>query len=964
MSRTRSLGSGSILRRVLDSVPSNLAILACGIACLVGGGASFAGDWPMLAHDAGRSGATGDEIRPPFERSWYRIFANEGLHAGVQPVVAGNRLYIGTLAGVFRALDSRTGEDAWSFQAGGAILAAAAVAGDTVAFACANGEIYGLATEDGKVRWRVSTPYAVWNAPLVVEANYFIGGRDGVLRSIVARTGTVTWEADTGAPILSSPAADLERGRIYAASEDLRVRAFELESGHEVWRSPRLAGVTFRGYHPVVAPDGSVLVTTAPAVGGDEMTATIEGVVRDVFGDWASWRHTPEENDRIRRENFRRLAESDALSAQLDRIGKRCEDQPFLRTFFVLDRETGEERIKPPIIYAESMNGTAAPPIVPSRGRVVVKFRALLRSRYEHYSPFLNVGWLDPRTGAIAPVMDQSRTYGWHESLLLVHDEQSQLAAAGDVLINTHQNDINALDLETLSGYAEPFARNIHEPSPGEALAIALAHARGDTLPPGKEWLVRGTAVYGGGSAIDTSIVISGDSFFWVPTHELNSGSALIAYREAREDAPRESGAPGPRTLLRPPSDSDLGRVSTLPWDFDVLETPRLSRLVDGVPAVLGTRRRPDTQGAFSALESLREGDLDRIVWEEPRWSPPAGGVPPRLREALEEAVREVISADWRPLIFPAGKHPRESYVFFADPLDTLDVLGRALPHLSAALARDVVSFVEARAGDDGPFHDPFAEVHLSVDIGRVRSRYDPPPTDRLRIVEDVRREGIARLAPAFLFARSSGNFAPLERRSREIRSLLRDELEEGSAIDREPDWGNGRIAGLIASARLAWRSEDRESAERAAELARETMRKRLERELAHSRGGLLEPVPVGRTILGRWRNLGPEVGRLLATHARGIHARFLRSMIDHHRPTWWIAWGIETMWRNECPFELPTVAPEVFAARSWILGDSGDSLARHIDLPWCRADLFHIEKLVHAIERSGSVTWHDVRTE
>jgi hypothetical protein len=65
------------------------------------------------------------------------------------------------------------------------------------------------------------------------------------------------------------------------------------------------------------------------------------------------------------------------------------------------------------------MNGTGAPAVIAPDGRVVVKFQALLRSRYEHYSPFLNVGYLDTTTGDITPIMDQSREYGWFDSLLL-----------------------------------------------------------------------------------------------------------------------------------------------------------------------------------------------------------------------------------------------------------------------------------------------------------------------------------------------------------------------------------------------------------------------------------------------------------------------------------------------------------------------------------------------------------------
>src|SRR5207253_11451543 len=127
-----------------------------------------------------------------------------------------------------------------------------------------------------------------------------------------------------------------------------------------------------------------------------------------------------------------------------------------------------------------------APPLITPDGRVIVKYQALLRSRYEHYSPFLNPGYLDTTTGHITPVMDQSRTYAWYESLLLVHDEQSQLAAGGKVLINTHQDNVNGMDLGTLQGFAEPFARNVHEPQPGEAAGIWARLLRGETLPPGK----------------------------------------------------------------------------------------------------------------------------------------------------------------------------------------------------------------------------------------------------------------------------------------------------------------------------------------------------------------------------------------------------------------------------------------------------------------------------------------------
>jgi hypothetical protein len=79
---------------------------------------------------------------------------------------------------------------------------------------------------------------------------------------------------------------------------------------------------------------------------------------------------------------------------------------------------------------------------------------------------------------------------------------------------------------------------------------------------------------------------------------------------------------------------------------------------------------------------------------------------------------------------------------------------------------------------------------------------------------------------------------------------------------------------------------------------------------------------------------------------------------VDYHRPTWYIAWGVESMWRNESAFAFPTMADEIFAARAWVLGKSVEELAQFLDLPWCRADLFYIRKLVLCIEAHAPIAW------
>ena len=481
-------------------MPRGTARWICGAVLILGAFTGRAGDWPMLAHDVARSGGTAEQLKPPFARKWYRLFPDEGIQTGVQPVIADDKVFLGTLGGQLHAINAGTGKDAWCYLAGSPVLHAAAVEGSRVFFGTADGSLHAVNCADGKRAWRFKTGAAVWNAPAVHAGIVCFGSRDGHFYALAAESGRIRWAVDLGAPILNSPAVDARAGRIYVGTEAMCIHAFRLPNGEPLWKTEPLPGSTLRGYHPVIAPDGAVIVTTAPVIGYDRFQELLLEMTRSVFGDFASWRHNKQENERLRAENFRLMQNPSTYEAQLDFIRKRLAAEPQFQTFFVLDEQTGRPRFVAPVVASESMNGPGAPPLVTPEGKVIVKYQVLLRSRYEHYSPFLNVGYLDTRTGHIEPIMDQARTYGWHDSLLLVHDEQCQLSFAGKLLFNTHQDNVNAMDLQTLKGFPQPLALNVHEPAPGEALANRIEAWRAKELPPGAEWLIRGTAVYGGGS--------------------------------------------------------------------------------------------------------------------------------------------------------------------------------------------------------------------------------------------------------------------------------------------------------------------------------------------------------------------------------------------------------------------------------------------------------------------------------
>jgi hypothetical protein len=667
------------------------------------------------------------------------------------------------------------------------------------------------------------------------------------------------------------------------------------------------------------------------------------GMVKEVFGDFASWRHKKEENDRLREANFKKMAEPGTYEAQLKYLRKRLTEEPIYQTFFVLDPDTGQQRFVTPIVYAESMNGTGAPPIVTADGKVIVKFQALLRSRYEHYSPFLNVGYLDTATGHITPIMDQSRTYGWHDSLLLVHDEQCQLSAAGRVLINTHQDNVNAMDLGTLRGYEQPFCRNIHEPKAGEAMGIWAAIFRHEPLPVGKEWLARGTAVYGGGSVIDTAVSVAGDSFYYVPTHEMNAGAAVIAYRMMPGGKAAEQ-AEAPSAKL---TDQEWAKVQELPWDWDVLGFKRLSHVLEALPGrVPGTAMNPLTDQAKKRVSQISDNELDRFIRESRAGTSAGRGESGDLKVKLASGIAELISQQWQPLVFPPGKHPREAYRIFADPTETLFTLARAYPHVDADLQTRIRRYVEQLSRPGGPLEGPVGKRSADPAKGAVRSYYDIAPDKLFRVMDDITRCDVARLYPLWLWAGVTNDWGHIESHWDRLKTLV-----DQPPNKMEEDCRNGYLAGLIAYCRMTDHMKDEQSRENGLRVTRTALRERLIYEFSHTKGGLITEVPVLRSTFARWRHLTPEVGRFLAHYAGQTHEQLTNVYVDYHRPTWFLAWGVETLWRNESPFAFPTMPAEIFTAKAWILDEPAEKLVSWLDIPWCKADLFYLQKLVLCIE-------------
>jgi outer membrane protein assembly factor BamB len=110
-----------------------------------------ADDWPMHRRDGQRSGSTATKVPVELSELWQIELASPGT----QPVIVGDRVWIAEKdAHRIRCLDAVSGQQLWSFTAGGRIDSAPTWHAGTVLFGCRDGRVYCLRADDGALVWR------------------------------------------------------------------------------------------------------------------------------------------------------------------------------------------------------------------------------------------------------------------------------------------------------------------------------------------------------------------------------------------------------------------------------------------------------------------------------------------------------------------------------------------------------------------------------------------------------------------------------------------------------------------------------------------------------------------------------------------------------------------------------------------------------------------------------------------
>ena len=162
------------------------------------------------------------------------------------PTIFGRLVVFGSGDGFVYAVDATNGRVKWKRNVGKAVTGSAAVTERLTYVTDINGDVVALSTTDGSPAWRVSTgplmPFP-WghestdyytSSPTVVDGLVVVGGSNGNVYGLDARTGARRWRTPTGGRVRSSPA--VANGVVYVGSFDGRVYSIDLRSGKVRWR--------------------------------------------------------------------------------------------------------------------------------------------------------------------------------------------------------------------------------------------------------------------------------------------------------------------------------------------------------------------------------------------------------------------------------------------------------------------------------------------------------------------------------------------------------------------------------------------------------------------------------------------------------------------------------------------------------------------------------------------------------
>lgn len=336
------------------------------------------------------------------------------------------------------------------------------------------------------------------------------------------------------------------------------------------------------------------------------------------------------------------------------------------------------------------------------------------------------------------------------------------------------------------------------------------------------------------------------------------------------------------------------------------------------------------------------------------------------LRADLAREVEEYLDGfPWAPFYCSIGIGSRD--FAWAHPSFSVTALATAYPYLPEPLA------ARARTAAVEQLAACLAPRPLPLDQGTRRELFSVNPGD-LYWPQDPNWPQISHVYAIWLYGHRTGDWDSVRTVWPGVQALYRAHVQQYQGRYEPQIFQNRLAAGLIGYARLAQRfGTERDVATATADLQRVLdMLAGYWRQMGRVCGQSVEQVR-GGTRPGRtgtaffmqvprinhqskmaiFMDLTPSLANALAA-AEPEAVDAVRQYAEIYFPTYYLAYEDRQVHYGENFIDLPDGVHGLFLANAWLWNRPAELLARHTDIPWVKADLFHIEKLAIALHAAA----------
>ena len=189
-------------------------------------------EWPSFRGSPEMSGVSPVDFRAEPRLAWTY---EAGAAVSATAAISGDRVYVATEGGFLTALQVADGKEIWTFEAGASITASPCVIADTILVGDGHGMFYAVGL-DGAERWRFETEAQITSSATPGPGNtVLVGSYDHRLYALDVATGEMKWTFETKAQVHCSPC--VADGMVFIAGCDGRVRSIDAVTGlpqHEI----------------------------------------------------------------------------------------------------------------------------------------------------------------------------------------------------------------------------------------------------------------------------------------------------------------------------------------------------------------------------------------------------------------------------------------------------------------------------------------------------------------------------------------------------------------------------------------------------------------------------------------------------------------------------------------------------------------------------------------------------------